>query len=171
MTTPNKMQKLQFIDFFYLIKENYDLLKEMIIFLLFSICLLLAVYLYISTSRKESSSYITETIQFFSSHDTPWLSSQQLKWFNSCTSYDCYSSKIASCSEPLLIIDMLVGQPLKYIWRDRNVKELVHYLKSLQYHKVKYQKSIRDHSSLYTDDFGKWPLGQDIVNTFIQIKK
>jgi hypothetical protein len=142
----------------------------MIILGLSLLCLFLAAYIW--NSRRESHpSYIKETIDFFSSHDTPWLSTEQLKLFGSCSSYDCYSSTIASLSVPSLIINMLVGQPLKYIWRDRNANELIRYLRSLKRNNVEYQESIIGHSSLYTDDFGEWPQGQDIIDTFTQIKK
>lgn len=142
----------------------------MIIFILSFICLLLAFYIW--KKRKETSdSYIKETIDFFSSQDTDWLSSEQLRLFDSCTTYDCYSSKIASLTVPSLIINMLVGQPLKYIWRDRNATELIRYLLSLKRNKVEYRDSIIGHSSLYTDDFGEWPQGQDIIDTFTQIKQ
>ncbi len=142
----------------------------MIIFCLSLLCLILAAYIW--NSRREShSSYIKETIDFFSSQDTPWLSFEQLELFESCSSYDCYSSTIVSLSVPSLIINMLVGQPLKYIWRDRNANELIQYLRSLKRNNVDYQQSISGHSSLYTDDYGEWPQGQDIINTFTQIKK
>jgi hypothetical protein len=142
----------------------------MIIFILSVICLLLALYIW-NKRRFSSNSYIKETIDFFSSHNTEWLSPEQLQLFTSCTSYDCYSSKIESLSAPSLIISMLVGQPLKYIWRDRNANELIHYLMSLKRNNVNYQNSIIEHSSLYTDDFGEWSQGQDIIDTFTQMKK
>ncbi len=142
----------------------------MFIFILSLICLALAFYIW-KARRSSSDIYIDETINFFSSHDTSWLSSEQLDLFESCTSYDCYSSTVASLSVPSLIINMLVGQPFKYIWRDRNANELIRYLLSLKRNKVNYQESIIGHSSLYTDDFGEWPQGQDIIDTFIQIKK
>ena len=142
----------------------------MIIFILSLLCLILAFYIW-KTRRHSSDIYIVETVDFFSSHDTPWLSSEQIKLFESCTSYDSYSKTIASLSAPSLIIDMLVGQPLKYIWRDRNANELIRYLLSLKRNKVNYQESIIGHSSLYADDFGEWLQGQDIINTFTQIKK
>jgi hypothetical protein len=139
----------------------------MIILGLLLVCLFLAAYIW--NSRRESPpSYIKETIDFFSSQDTPWLSSEQLELFEPCTSYDCYSSTIASLSVPSLIVNMLVGQPFKYIWRDRNANELFRYLRSLKRNNVDYQKSIRDHSYLYTDNFGEWPQGQDIIDTFTQ---
>ena len=140
----------------------------MIIFLLSLISLLLAFYLWKKRKRSSSDSYIKETLDFFSSHNTEWLSSQQLRLFESCTTYECYSSQTASLSAPSLIIDMLVGQPLQYIWRDRNANELIRYLLSLKRNKVDYQESISGHSSLYTDDFGEWPQGQDIIDTFTQ---
>jgi hypothetical protein len=142
----------------------------MIILGLSLLCLFLAAYIW-NSRRGSHPSYIKETIDFFSSHDTPWLSSEQLELFESCTSYDCYSSTIASLSVPSLIINMLVGQPLKYIWRDRNANELIRYLRSLKHNNVDYQQSISGHSSLYTDDFGEWPQGQDIIDTFTHIKK
>jgi hypothetical protein len=134
------------------------------------LCLFLAAYIW-NSRRGSHPSYIKETIDFFSSQDTPWLSSEQLELFESCTSYDCYSSTIASLSVPSLIVNMLVGQPLKYIWRDRNENELIRYLRSLKGNNVDYQQSISGHSSLYRDDFGEWPQGQDIIDTFTQIKK
>ena len=142
----------------------------MIIFILSLVCLFLTLYIW--NSRRESPpSYIKETIDFFSSHDTPWLSSEQLQSFQSCTTYECYSSKTASLTVPSLIINMLVGQPLKYIWRDRNATELIRYLMSLKRNNIEYQESISGHSSLYTDDFGEWPQGQDIIDTFTQTKQ
>jgi hypothetical protein len=141
----------------------------MILLCLSLLCLFLAAYLY--SKRDSRRSYITETIDFFSSQETPWLSPEQLKLFYDCTSYDCYTSIIASLEAPSLIINMLVGQPLLYIWRDRNANELIRYLLSLQRNKVEYIDSIIGHSSLYTDDFGEWPQGQDIIDTFTQIKK
>ncbi len=142
----------------------------MILLCLSLLCLILSAYIW-NSRRGSHPSYIKETIDFFSSHDTPWLSSEQLELFGSCSSYECYSSTIASLSVPSLIINMLVGQPLKYIWRDRNANELIRYLLSLKRNKVNYQESIIGHSSLYTDDFGEWPQGQDIIDTFTQIKK
>ena len=142
----------------------------MIIFILSLICLLLAFYIW-KQRREFSDSYIKETINFFSSHETDWLSSEQLQLFESCTSYDCYSSNISSLSAPSLIINMLVGQPLKYIWRDQNANELIRYLMSLKRNNVEYRDSISGHSSLYTDDFGEWTQGQDIIDTFTQIKQ
>lgn len=142
----------------------------MIIFILSLICLLLAFYIWKKT-KESSNPYIKETIDFFSSHDTDWLTPEQFKLFESCTTYDCYSEKTSSLSAPSLIINMLVGQPLKYIWRDRNTNELIRYLLSLKRNKVEYQDSIIGHSSLYTDDFGEWPQGQDIIDTFTQTKQ
>jgi hypothetical protein len=143
----------------------------MFIFILSLVCLFLALYIYINiwnTKRESPTSYIKETIDFFASHDTPWLSPEQLQLFQYCTTYDCYSAKIESLISPSLVISMLVGQPLKYIWRDRNVNELIRYLKSLKRNSIEWKESIRGHSSLYTDDFGEWPQGQDIIDTFTQ---
>jgi hypothetical protein len=134
------------------------------------LCLFLAAYIW-NSRRGSHPSYIKETIDFFSSQDTPWLSSEQLELFESCTSYDCYSSTIDSLSVPSLIVNMLVGQPLRYIWRDRNVTELTRYLLSLKRNKVEYQDSFIEHSFLYTDEFGEWPHGQLIIDTFTQIEK
>ena len=142
----------------------------MIILGLSLLCLFLAAYLW-KQRRTSSDSYIKETIDFFSSHNTDWLTPQQLQLFESCVTYDCYSSQTVSLDAPSLIIDMLVGQPLRYIWRDRNANELIRYLRSLKRNNVDYQQSISGHSSLYTDDFGEWPQGQDIIDTFTQTKQ
>ncbi len=114
---------------------------------------------------KKPLHYIEETIRFFSQSDTPWLTPPQLTLFKSCRSYRCYSQVLSHLDAPSLIHSMLIGQPLKYIWRDRNANELIKYLMSLKKNHIDFKDSIIEHASLYTSDYGEWPQGMKIIDS------
>ncbi len=129
--------------------------------------LLIAILWYHYRYRRRLT-YIQETMQFFSTQETPWLSPEQLTRFMSCSSNQCYSRAISTLQAPKLIRSMLIGQPLRYIWSDRNTNELIRYLKSLRQYRIPYSDSITGHSSLYTEEYGEWPQGMNIIRAFTQ---
>ncbi len=139
----------------------------MFLFLVFTALAIVLWYWY----RKRNPNYIKETIDFFSTQETPWLSSDQLKQFKYCSQYNCYAFILSQLNVPSLIISMLIGQPLRYIWRDRNTRHLILYLNSLKQYRLNFSESITGHSSLYIEEYGEWPQGTNIIRHFTQIKK
>jgi hypothetical protein len=114
----------------------------------------LVLYLYWKSSA--SYSYLTETFLFFSNAKTPWLSSDQLTSIKHSKNYFEYVEAMHKMDVPDLIKDMLIGQPYKYMWRDRSLTEFNLYLDALSQSKLSYCDSIQGHTDLYTTDMGTW---------------
>ncbi len=129
----------------------------------FSWIVFLMVLLWILRRSRRPPHYIVETLQYFRSSPTSWLTSQQLDMFQTCKQYACYVQHIRQMDSPALIKNMLIGQPLKYIWRDQNKTELRRYLCELKRANLDYQKSIISHSELYTREIHPWKKGTMIV--------
>jgi hypothetical protein len=111
-------------------------------------------YFYNNIYNKQT--YIQTTVDFFSNSSTPWISKKQLFYINGCRTYDCYLDGVKRMNASSLINDMLIGQPLKYIWKDFNKKELHKYIHALKNSSLKYENSLSNHSILYSETYGDW---------------
>ena len=119
------------------------------------ILFVLIIYYYINQIYYNQT-YIQTTVDFFSNSSTPWITKKQLFYINGCRSYECYLDGIKRMKASSLINDMLIGQPLKYIWKDFNKDELHKYIHALKNSSLDYHHSLYNHSILYSDTYGEW---------------
>ena len=103
---------------------------------------------------------------FFRDSPTKYVSKNDLDYLSKVQSVQDYVDLVETEQNNPLNLTLLVGQLLKEIWRDRDIKLLKEYIKQLTQSTIstsQWTESLKGHTDLYISDFGSWPEGEILI--------
>jgi hypothetical protein len=106
---------------------------------------------------------------FFRDSSTKYVSENDLEYLSKVQSVSDYVDLVETEQNNPLNLTLLVGQLLKEIWRDRDIKLLKEYLNYLEIssiNRTKWIESVKSHSVLFKGDFGEWEEAENIFRSY-----